>query len=191
MPLDALGDWLSRTTPRLRTDSVSMLDGYLTAIVVGPCHIPPNAWLADLLGPRGDIATAYGEDMAAITAVVARHNAISDGLSIAPDLHVPIFVHDADGSVRAGPWCMGFLAAMQLRFDAWAALRDLDRIEHGLLLPILLHCRDAAGKPMLGPPREGPETEAFLREAWRDIPLVIPAIRDFWMPQRSGEWSSR
>jgi len=29
---------------------------------------------------------------------------------------------------------------MQLRFEAWAALRDLDRVDHGLLLPILLHC---------------------------------------------------
>jgi uncharacterized protein len=191
MPLDALGDWLARLTPRPRVDSVSMLDGYVTAIVVGPCHIPPDAWLAHLLGPDGDIATAHGEDLAAITAIAARHNVISEGLATAPDRHAPIFVHDADGSVRAGPWCMGFLAAMQLRFDAWAALRDLDRIDHGLLLPILLHCTDRMGRPMLGPPREGPETAALLREAWRDIPAVIPAIRDFWMPQRSAEWSSR
>ena len=37
---------------------------------------------------------------------------------------------------------------------------------------------------MLGPPRKGPATEQFLRETYQDIPLVIPAIRDFWMPQR-------
>ena len=82
---------------------------------------------------------------------------------------------------------MGFLAAMRLRFEAWRPLRDLNRIEHGLLLPILLHCVDPLGRPMLGPPREGPETEAILRTAYHDIPLVIPEIRTFWMPERLRE----
>jgi uncharacterized protein len=82
---------------------------------------------------------------------------------------------------------MGFLAAMRLRFEAWRPLRDLNCIEHGLLLPILLHCVDPLGQPMLGPPREGPETEAFLRSAYHDIPLVIPEIRTFWMPERLRE----
>ena len=63
-------------------------------------------------------------------------------------------------------------------------LRDLNRIEHGLLLPILLYCVDPLGRPTLGPPREEPETEAFLRSAYHDIPLVIPEIRTFWMPER-------
>lgn len=82
---------------------------------------------------------------------------------------------------------MGFLAAMRLRFEAWRPLRDLNRIEHGLLLPILLHCVDPLGRPVLGPSREGPETEAFLRSAYHDIPLVIPEIRTFWMPERLRE----
>ena len=79
---------------------------------------------------------------------------------------------------------MGFLTAMRLRFDDWRPLLDLGRIEHGLLLPILLYCTDPLGRPMLGPPRKGPETEEFLRTAYQEIPIVIPAIRDFWMPQR-------
>ena len=73
---------------------------------------------------------------------------------------------------------MGFLAAMRLRFEAWQPLRDLNRIEHGLLLPILLYCVDPLGRPMLGPPREGPKTEAFLRSAYHDIPLVIHGDQD-------------
>ena len=52
------------------------------------------------------------------------------------------------------------------------------------LLPILLYTTDPLGRPTLGPPREGPQTEEFLRTAYQDIPMVIPAIRDFWMPQR-------
>jgi uncharacterized protein len=44
---------------------------------------------------------------------------------------------------------------------------------------------------MLGPPREEPESEAFLRSAYQDIPLVIPKIRDFWMPQRVRQTKSQ
>ncbi len=117
----------------------------------------------------------------------ARFNVISEGLSVAPSQHAPIFEKSDDDLVLPQLWCMGFLAAMRLRFDAWRPLLDLDRIEHGLMLPILLYCIDPAGKPMLGPPREGPETEAFLRSAYHDIPRVIPEIREFWMPQRVAE----
>lgn len=81
---------------------------------------------------------------------------------------------------------MGFVAAMQLRLDAWRPLCDLGRIEHGLLLPILLHCTDDAGHSVLGPVRPGPEGEEFLRTAYHDIPVMVPAIRQFWMPQRAG-----
>ena len=54
------------------------------------------------------------------------------------------------------------LATMQLRFDAWRSLRRLDRIEHGLLLPILLHCRMTFWRLLHGSTREGPEREELL-----------------------------
>jgi hypothetical protein len=43
---------------------------------------------------------------------------------------------------------------MKLRLSAWAPLRNLADIDHGLLLPILFHCVDDQGRPMLGPPRK-------------------------------------
>jgi uncharacterized protein len=184
MSLDQLDAWLRALMPRSRVDGASMLHGYLTAIVIGPCSIPPDEWFFDLLGDRGRIATATGNTLAAITAIVARFNAISEGLSTAPDQHAPIFEKTADRLALPDPWCMGFVSAMRLRFDAWRPLLDLGRTDHGLMLPILLYCTDPLGRPMLRPPREGPETEEFLRTAYHDIPLVIPAIRDYWMPQR-------
>lgn len=184
MSLDQLNAWLNGLSPRSRVDGASMLDGYLTAIVIGPCSIAPDEWFIDLLGDRGRIATAAGKTLAAITAIVARFNVISEGLSTAPNKHAPIFEKTNDGMALPQPWCMGFLSAMRLRFDMWRPLLDLGRIDHGLMLPILLYCNDPLGRPLLGPPREGPETEEFLRTTYRDISLVIPAIRDYWMPQR-------
>jgi uncharacterized protein len=184
MSLEQLDAWLYTLEPAPRVDGVSMLDGYLTAIVIGPCSIPPDEWFVDLLGKRGRIATAAGDVLAAMTAIVARFNVISEGLSTAPKHHAPVFERTADGMALPQPWCTGFISAMRLRFDDWRPLLDLSRVDHGLLLPILLYTTDPLGRPTLGPPRKGPKTEEFLRTAYHDIPMVIPAIRDFWMPQR-------
>jgi uncharacterized protein len=54
---------------------------------------------------------------------------------------------------------------MKLRLSAWAPLSNLADINHGLLLPILFHCVDDEGRPLLGPPRLGQETEQFRRHA--------------------------
>jgi len=49
---------------------------------------------------------------------------------------------------------------------------------------ILLHCRDDQGRPLLGPPRSGRKTRDFLRNAYADIPAVVEALRQYWMPIR-------
>jgi uncharacterized protein len=85
---------------------------------------------------------------------------------------------------------MGFLPAIRLRGETWRSLFDLSRIDHGLLLLILLHFTNEAGRPMLGPTRPGPEGAAFLRNAYHDIRLMVQAIREYWMPQRVQESSS-
>lgn len=128
---------------------------------------------------RGRIATATGETLVPITAIIGRFTAISEDLSIAPKQHAPIFEKSDDDLVLPRPWSLGVLGAMRLCFDAWRPMLDLNRIEHGLLLPILLHCRRSVRRPTLAPPREGPETEAFLSSAYHDIPLVIPETREF------------
>ena len=65
-----------------------------------------------------------------------------------------------------------------------APLLDISNINHGLLLPILLHFVDDQGRPMLGPSKTGSETEEFLRNAHADIPDVVEAMRQYWMPTR-------
>jgi len=190
MSLEQLEDWIDHLDPSPLVDGVSMLDGYLTATIVGPCSVNPYEWMDHVLGPHGDIGMAGTTQTAAIMAVAARFNAVSKGLATAPDRYAPIFERTDDGTVLAGPWCMGFLAAIELRRDAWRTLLNLDRIEHGLLLPILLHCTDDTGRPMLGPVRPGPEGEEFLRNSYHDIPVMVPMIRDYWMPQRVRSCSS-
>lgn len=65
-----------------------------------------------------------------------------------------------------------------------APLFDVNNVNHGLLLPILLHCRDDQTRPLLGSPRSGLETADFLRNAFLDIPAAVEALRLYWMPIR-------
>jgi uncharacterized protein len=99
MTLDQLDDWLRTLQPPAQVDGMSMLDGYLTAIIIGPCSIPPDEWFVDLLGERGRIATAAGKTLVAIQAIASRFNALSEGLSIAPEKHAPIFERTDHGLV--------------------------------------------------------------------------------------------
>jgi uncharacterized protein len=186
MPLPDLDRWLQeRAGRRPVATGLPMLDGYVAAIVVGPVSISPLDWICPLLAVDADAFNHGGTpEFAAISAVALRHNDISKTLSTAPGRFVPIHRRKPNGNVDARPWCRGFYAAMRLRMSDWAPLLDPSDIHHGLLLPILLHCRDNQGRPLLGPARSGRENRNFLRNAHTDIPAVVEAIRQYWMPTR-------
>ncbi|UWU67854.1 UPF0149 family protein [Bradyrhizobium sp. NC92] len=186
MPLEELERWLqARIDQHPTATSLPMLDGYVAAIVAGPVSMSPLDWICPLLAIDADAFNHGGTpEFAAISAVALRHNEISEILSTAPAQFAPMHRRKINGDVDPRPWCDGFHAAMRLRLSAWAPLLDTSNVNHGLLLPILLHCRDDQGRPMLGPPRNGRETADFLRNAHADIPAVVEAMRQYWMPIR-------
>lgn len=186
MPLDQLDQWLKgRTGHAAAAANLSMLDGFVTAIVAGPVSMDPPDRLCPLLGIEVDAFNHGGTpEFAAISAVAVRHNAISETLSTTPEKFEPIFGRKPNRDIDASTWCRGFHAAMKLRLSAWAPLLNTDGIDHGLLLPILFHCVDDNGRPLLGPARTDPEAKLLQRTAHKDIPAVVEAIRQYWMPTR-------
>jgi len=181
MPLEDLERWLqARIDRHPAATSLPMLDGYVAAIVAGPVSMSPLDWICPLLAIDADAFNHGGTpEFAAISAVAQRHNEISNVLTTAPDRFEPMHQRKANGDVNPGPWCQGFYTAMRLRLSAWAPLLDASNVNHGLLLPILLHCRDDQGRSPLGPPRVD-----FLRNAYADIPAAVEATRRHWMPIR-------
>jgi len=63
MSLEQLEHWIERLEPPPLIDSVSMLDGYLTAIIVGPCSIDPYEWMRHMLGPHSAIGADGSEQL--------------------------------------------------------------------------------------------------------------------------------
>jgi uncharacterized protein len=186
MPLEELERWLqARVDRHPATTSIAMLDGYVAAIVAGPVSMSPLDWICPLLAIDADAFNHGGTpEFAAISAVALRHNQISQTLSTKPRQFEPMHLRNPDGDIDPRPWCQGFYAAIRLRLSVWTPLLDASNVNHGLLRPILLHCRDDQGRPLLGSPRSGRETEHFLRNAHLDIPAAVEAVRQYWMPIR-------
>ena len=85
MSLVQLERWLQdRTERRPVATSMPVLDGYIAAIVTGPVSISPLDWICPLLAIDADAFNHGGTpEFAAISAVVRRHNDISNTLSMA------------------------------------------------------------------------------------------------------------
>ena len=189
MSFDRLGLWLSArskstTLRRPQATSLSMLDGAIAAVVAGPVSMMPEEWICPLIGVDPDDFNHDTETFSAIAATLMRHNAIVNTLSTKPESFEPLFLRMPDGQVDVHPWCMGFYAVIKLQLLAWSRLMSRSAAEHGLLLPILVHCVDTSGRPVLETQRRGLAAPSFARVAQRDIPTVVEAMRQFWMPTR-------
>src|SRR6201987_2222513 len=92
-PLDELGEGPGGRTGRPpAATNLAMLDGYVTAVVVGPVSFDPREWICPLLAIDADAFDHGGTpEFAAISAVAVRHNDISNTLSTAPDRFEPIY----------------------------------------------------------------------------------------------------
>lgn len=189
MSFEQLGQWMTKRAKSARrrhpqATSLSMLDGAVTAVVAGPVSMMPEEWVCPMLGVVPDDFNHDTETFSAIAATLMRHNAISDLLSTKPETFAPLHARTPDGEVDARPWCMGFYAVVKLRMKDWSRMLAPGVAEQALMLPVLFHCTDAAGQPMLPPSLRGDNTPAFAKTAWRDIPLMVEAMRQFWMPIR-------
>jgi uncharacterized protein len=172
LPLEKLDLWLQSRTGAAATN-LSMLDGFVTAVVAGPVSMDPPEWICPLLGIEVDAFNHGGTpEFAAISAVAVRHNAIVETLTNAPKTFEPIFARKPNR-----------YAAMKLRLSAWAPLLTKDGIESGLLLPILFHCVDRNGRPLIPSPPIA-KVDMLRRSAHTAIPAAVELTRQYWMPTR-------
>ena len=159
---------------------MSALDGFVTAALTGPPFPDPQHWICPAVGLPYDVLTNGTElEHAVFASVAVVHNRINETFFNRPHEYAPQFAMKPDGRIDPRPWCQGFYAAMNLNMKDWKPILNRSNIHHGLLFPIFIYCVDKKGLPVLGKPRPGQGTERFLKhEAYLDIPLVVPAIKD-------------
>ena len=157
-------DELLNTLPSDAAMTLDAMDGYLTALLVGPQAIGASSdWLPAIWGGDQEPAPApfpSNQKRKRTTVLVLRHlRSIEAALSGPPDAWEPVFsVAEVPGSqgeelADATDWCMGFLAAMDLSPEAWAPLNDDPEIGPGLATIAFL------GGDIDAPPESGEDDE--------------------------------
>lgn len=155
------------------------LDGYLTAIVIGPELIMPSEWLTQIWEIWDPSAFNREEAQALLNTVMLHYNSILHQLE-EPETYLPYGftddLTDPDTVLWASVWAQGFDRAFKLHPEAWLSIMR-DEKNRGLIAPIMLFV-ERDGKPALSVTAE--EHAIIKPQAARLIPRVIPAIRNYW-----------
>lgn len=168
------------------TMPLDALDGYLTAIIIGPTTLTFKQWYANIWGPSDEDAPEFASQAQAqhILQLILRHyNSIVAILEQDPDAIEPIFdtsVTD-DGAVQFNGemWAYGFMNGVKLCLKDWQPLIE-DKEGAQALLPMFL-----MGSDEISPEQENlVETQAQCIELTPYIPDSIAWIYRFWQPYR-------
>jgi uncharacterized protein len=156
------------------------LDGFLTAIAIGPDLVMPSEWLPVIWGEDEPVFESDEEIRSVLGAIMGRYDEILQTIQ-EPDAYEPLFFETLDRQVLAADWAAGFTAGLGLRPSAW---RPLLETEEGaeLLAPIIALLDDEDGKPLVD---VEPDELAAVREAATN--LIAPSvllINNFWLARR-------
>lgn len=103
---------------------LAMLDGYLTAIAIGPSLIPPSEWVPWVWDhAEGRTQPGFGKSVNAnhVFSLLMRHyNAVVGAFNADPTSFEPMFIRGA--AYSAAGWSEGFLCGFQFDQSAWALL---------------------------------------------------------------------
>jgi uncharacterized protein len=174
---DELAAWLIRRRTGI-TDVVE-LEGFLTALVIGPNTVSPALWLPKVWGGRTPKFKDLAEMNRFVALVMGLYNDIALTFDQAPQTFRPTFYEsrvERRRVVIVDEWCFGFLKGMRLDARGW---KPLKRERPELLKPIEL----------FGSPAGWKECEAGGDEKMhgRWSPKVAPAVRAihaYWIPHR-------
>jgi uncharacterized protein len=185
MSLVQIERWLQDHTERRPVaTSLPVLDGYIAAIVAGPVDRPARL---DLSAARHRRRRLQPRRHAGVRGDLRRRAAPQRDQQRSFDRATSVRAiaqPQAERRRRRGSLVPGFPCRHAAETKGLGPLLELSNINRGLLLPILLHCVDDQGRPLLGPARKGRDTAEFLRNAHSDIPPAVEAMRQYWMPIR-------
>lgn len=129
--LDQLEQFLvSDQTPDECLSSLEMVDGYMTALVIGPELVKPSLWIPHLLNPENVEQPLFADEnqAEAITSLLLRHmNTIDQQFTEEPEGFFPLYEKfsysdEEDLSLAIEEWALGFIIGMELNHEAWQPL---------------------------------------------------------------------
>lgn len=182
LTLEAISQWLD--TQVEGAPSASMIDGFLTALAIGPLVIPAEIWLhsilAELLDKHQDSKVE-----AATQALVHRYAEIIRQLAWYPQSYQPILNSDREDDELLDSWANGFFDAMQFDFSAWLPFFTNPASAQALAV-ILSHSKDIAEEMEIEPSH----TREFGGQqfaTWQVLALLVASLRRACATARSND----
>ena len=174
---EQLDAWLHRRHSGIL--DVVTLEGFLTAILIGPNTISPMLWLPKVWG-KGKPQFKDLEELNHFTAlVIGLYNEIAVCFEQDPESFEPSFYErrfDDQTVVVVDEWCEGFIKGMRVDTEGW---KPLQRERPDLVKPMELFGTRAGWRKL----EEG--GEAAMHATWSV--RIAPAVRDifaYWLPCR-------
>jgi uncharacterized protein len=180
---EMLDAWLLRRSKGI-CDIVE-LEGFFTAIVIGPNTLSPLKWLPRVWGGRQPRFRDLDELNQFTALVMGFYNDIALAFEQAPEKFTPTFYESkVDGKrVRVvDEWCVGFLKGMRLDTAGW---RPLKQQRPDLLKPLQLFGSSAGWRKLEA------GGEAKMHRTWSG--KIAPAVREihrFWLPHRRARYDA-
>lgn len=136
---------VSDLTPEETLSSVEMLDGYMTALIVGPEVIHPDIWMPFIWNQEHDASPDFSSESEAklIWELLVRHmNSIALQFNDAAEEFLPLFEQysysdEEERAVAIEDWALGFTVGMELKHESWTPLL-IDEETAMLVLPMFV-----------------------------------------------------
>ena len=181
LALDDLEAWLVAQPDIARRNwTVSSIDGFATALAVGPERVPTDDWLRVIFGPSLP-TTPMG--LGAVSAVLDHANAVRQGLRLDGGQHWrPLLLGEADGTVIAQPWAAGFMFAVMHWPVPWRPIFETGHHVTFMLPIIALEAEEEVERLTAG----RPDARAHMARAHHHLPEAVCVIRDYWKASRAN-----
>lgn len=144
--LEILESFLSsESTPQDCLFSIEMVDGYMTALVVGPEVIPVDTWISTIWDQESNEQPSFSSEAEArsIRDLLVRHmDSIVRQFDEDPDEFFPLFeqygyADEEEKRLGVENWALGFTVGMELAHESWRPF--LENEESGqLVMPMFL-----------------------------------------------------
>ncbi len=187
--LDELDAFLmSEATPEECMD-IAMMDGFFTALAIGPSTLMPSQWLPVLWGEAeaDEMVWESTEQMQHILGIVMHYyNDHIQDLQEGIDEYEPLIYtreHEGQTIPIIDEWCMGFVRAIELDPEGWQPLvKTIPEGDGALLTPIFLYGTEEGWEEL--------ENNTELADKHQELADALGAcvigIRDYWLPHRKA-----
>ncbi len=135
----------SDSTPEDCLFSIEMVDGYMTALVVGPEVIPTERWLSSIWDQENNerpVFSSVAEEKMIRNFLVRHFNTIAQQFEEDPDEFFPLFeqygyADEEEKRLAVENWALGFTVGMELAHASWKPFLE-DEESAQFVMPMFL-----------------------------------------------------